>query len=24
VTFQGGQGDLASDPDLLSLCDSMT
>lgn len=24
VTFQGGQNDLASDPDLLSLCDSMT
>ena len=24
VTFQGGQDDLASDPDLLSLCDSMT
>jgi hypothetical protein len=23
VTFQGGQDDLASDPDLLSLCDSM-
>lgn len=24
VIFQGGQNDLASDPDLLSLCDSMT
>lgn len=24
VIFQGGQSDLASDPDLLSLCDSMT
>jgi len=24
VTFQGGQADLASDPDLLSLCDSLT
>jgi hypothetical protein len=24
VTFQGGQDDLASDPDLLSLCESMT
>jgi len=24
VIFQGGQDDLASDPDLLSLCDSMT
>lgn len=23
VSFQGGQDDLASDPDLLSLCDSM-
>jgi hypothetical protein len=23
VTFQGGQADLASDPDLLSLCDSL-
>jgi hypothetical protein len=23
VIFQGGQDDLASDPDLLSLCDSM-
>ena len=23
VIFQGGQADLASDPDLLSLCDSM-
>jgi hypothetical protein len=23
VTFQGGQDDLVSDPDLLSLCDSM-
>lgn len=23
VTFQGGQADLASDPDLASLCDSM-
>jgi hypothetical protein len=24
VLFQGGQNDLASDPDLLSLCDSLT
>ena len=24
VIFQGGQDDLASDPDLLSLCDNMT
>ena len=24
VIFQGGQDDLASDPDLLSLCDTMT
>ncbi len=24
VIFQGGQNDLASDPDLLSLCDGMT
>jgi hypothetical protein len=24
VIFQGGRNDLASDPDLLSLCDGMT
>ena len=24
VIFQDGQNDLASDPDLLSLCDGMT
>jgi hypothetical protein len=24
VNFQGGQNDLTSDPDLLSLCDNMT
>jgi hypothetical protein len=24
LLFQGGQNDLASDPDLLSLCDSLT
>jgi len=23
VTFQGGQDDLADDPGLLSLCDSL-